>query len=41
MMRANNEQKMLKELQYTAAMIGAASLSLVSNDYQFLYELVK
>ncbi len=40
-MRTNNEQGMLKELQYKAAVIGAASLSIVSNDYKFLYDLVK
>jgi hypothetical protein len=41
MMRRNNELTMLKELQYKAAVIGAASLSIVSSDYKFLYELVK
>lgn len=41
MMRINNEHVMLKELQYKAAMLGAASLSIVSSDYKFLYELVR
>lgn len=41
MMRTNNEQAMLKELQYKAAVLGAASLSLVSNDYGFLYDIMK
>jgi len=41
MMRTNNEQAMLKELQYKAAILGAASLSFVSNDYEFFYHIIK
>jgi hypothetical protein len=41
MMRRNNEQRMLKELQYKVAVLGAASLSIVSNDYEFLYDIMK
>lgn len=40
-MLRKKQERNLHEWQYGAAVLGAASLSFLSYDYQFVYELVK
>ncbi len=41
MARRQKEQNALNGFQYKMVFLGSASLSLVSNDYEFLYDLIK
>ena len=41
MARRNKEQKNINEIRYTVAYLGAASVSFVSNDYGFFYDLMR
>jgi len=41
MAKRQQENKGINEIRYTASYLGTASLSFVSNDYGFFYELMR